>query len=213
MKRIIIALVALAAIFVATACQPPTLTNAGFTKARTPNRTGIILANPSAVNGHDMIESAKEWNAIAGWGLLNVAPVNDPHWLVHADIRFGVWTVNGVPAPIYGHNGQRVAAWVQPFFKPDGSMDVCAIWYDPLYVWNPAHPQRKNPDLFSHEIGHCLGFIGGADDKNEACASGTYAGVMSYCNFWGGMNDWWSQHDGPWWDQYDVQMLAQAGYR
>lgn len=199
-----IAVVILAALALTACVTPPWMTNGGFTKARTPNRTSITVANPSnIVQGQDMIRATDDWNRIAGWRLFDVAPLNDQYWLVNADVRFGIMTPIG-PSPT-----DRRAFWVDPVLNADGTVHHCNIWFDPtLYGWNSAHP-----DTVSHEIGHCLGYIGNHADANLHCDPNLYQGVMSYCRFGFNGSPFGAPHQPPWWDGTDVQMITNSGYR
>jgi hypothetical protein len=203
-RRLTIIAAVIAVVGGLTACIPiPALSNGGYTKARAPHRTSVTVANPSWVNGHDMIHSTSEWNYIAGWRLLDVYPVNDAYGIANADVRFQDWG-----GPIIDPRGGRHAAWVQQFLNGDGSVNHCVVWIDREMM--AASPHNRHPDVMSHEIGHCLGWYT-TGDVNPFCEPG-YQGVMSYCNFTN-TGGWWTIHAPPWWGADDVQMLANAGYR
>ncbi|MCD6056537.1 MAG: hypothetical protein K0R44_9 [Thermomicrobiales bacterium] len=203
MKRLPILAVALLALGTLTACVPiPGLSNNGFTKARWPNRTSVNMANPSNVNGYNMVESVNEWNFTAGWRMIDVYPQNDAYGNANADIRFSPMS------PIIDGRGGRHAMWVQEFLNADRSVHHCVIHYDPEFL--AQVPEMRHPDVISHEVGHCLGWYT-TGDINGLCDPG-YQGVMSYCRF-NSYQPWWENHPAPWWGADDQTMLANAGYR
>ncbi len=187
---------------VCTGCIPR-LSNGGFTKARSPNRESITVDNSAAL-GFDVAKSVAAWNSIAGWDLLAPTPYGDSAAGASADIRFERMT----PICRRGDCTQRLPYWVKPpVLNADGSIAYCVIAYDPTWLAG----RQGQPDVVSHELGHCLGFGDPPADANASCSE-WYKGVMSYCRFYDGMRDGGLPHVN-WWQGDDRNMLATAGYR
>jgi hypothetical protein len=122
----------------------------GFIQARHHPRTSITVEEPRTDVGFSIAEAIAPWNELAGWPLFVVSDADVTNVRVWAN-----WPAD---------DPHRAAVYVTP--DGDGAYLRCEIRYDPT--------DELDVDLFSHELGHCLGLL-----DHETCAG--YQGIMSYC--------------------------------